>query len=72
MGPDEVPLQVLREQTDWVTMPLSTIFEKLFQSGEVATDWNRGNVTFNIRRTQTCWNESGRATKMTRRLEHLS
>ncbi|KFV54386.1 hypothetical protein N341_03946, partial [Tyto alba] len=42
MGPDEMHLCVLRELMDEVAKPLSIISEKLWQSTEVPTDWERG------------------------------
>ncbi|KFQ44748.1 RNA-directed DNA polymerase from mobile element jockey, partial [Nestor notabilis] len=45
MGPDEIYPRVLKELVNEVAKPLSIMFEKSWQSGEVPDDWKKGNVT---------------------------
>ncbi|KFQ13557.1 RNA-directed DNA polymerase from mobile element jockey, partial [Leptosomus discolor] len=45
MGPDEIHPRDLSQLADQVARPLSMLFEKSWQSGEMPTDWKRGNIT---------------------------
>jgi len=44
MSPNEMHPRVLRELTDVVIKPFSTIFENFWQPGEVPGDWKKGNI----------------------------
>ncbi|PKU39571.1 rna-directed dna polymerase from mobile element jockey-like [Limosa lapponica baueri] len=45
MRPDEIHPWALRKLVNEVAKPLSIVFETSWQSGEVLTDWKRGNIT---------------------------
>ncbi|KFP00633.1 hypothetical protein N300_02966, partial [Calypte anna] len=45
MGPGGIHPQLLKELADEFAKPLSIIFGKSWQSGEVPTDWKRRNIT---------------------------
>ncbi|KFZ59191.1 RNA-directed DNA polymerase from mobile element jockey, partial [Antrostomus carolinensis] len=45
MGPDGMHPQVLRELAEVIARPLSIIFAKSWETGEVPEDWRKANVT---------------------------
>lgn len=45
MGSYEMYLRILNDQVDEAGKPLSIIFEKSQQFGEVLPEWKRGNIT---------------------------
>ena len=43
-GPDELPSHVLKTCAQSLTAPITTLFNKSFQQGEIPTDWKKANV----------------------------
>ncbi|KFV09803.1 RNA-directed DNA polymerase from mobile element jockey, partial [Pterocles gutturalis] len=45
MGPDGMHPRVLREMAEVIARPLSIIFGKSWEMGEVPEDWRKANIT---------------------------
>jgi len=62
MGHDEMHPQVLQELEDEVAEALSIIFEKLWQSIEVPTNWRKGNITLIFKKgKRETWGTTGQS-----------
>ena len=44
-GPDRVPAQILKELSEELALPLSILFNKSLETGELPADWKKAEVT---------------------------
>ena len=44
-GPDVIPGRLLKEGADWLAGPLTKLFNKSIEAGQIPRDWTRANVT---------------------------
>lgn len=58
MGPDRIHPGVLRELVDVMVGPVSVIYQRAWESGDVHADWNLANIIpiykKDVRELQTC------------------
>ena len=45
MGPDQIPARILRDLADVIAPPLTLIFQKSLDEGNIPNDWRTANVT---------------------------
>jgi len=48
MGPNDIHPRALREMADVIAELLSITFEKSWLSGDIPSDWEKGNMTPNF------------------------
>jgi hypothetical protein len=44
-GPDQIPARILRDLADVIAPPLTLIFQKSLDEGNIPNDWRTANVT---------------------------
>lgn len=52
IGPDGMHPRVLREMTNVIAKPLSTIFEQSKWSGQICDNWKQANIMPFVKRTK--------------------
>ena len=64
-GPDEINYRLLIELADYISLPLTLLFNKTLKVGEIPVDWKRANITPIYKKGAKCKAENYRPISLT-------